>query len=237
MSRKMSLISLSLLMLVSTVAMADDGDAALFKACPGVAAWATDHPHSSEKAAQDQETEHVSDPALRSELARRSTNDQRVRKAMIAAGSGARAAGKEAAAVDSDNLRWLKAVVDKQGFPTMAQVGKSGFHDAWLLVQHADSDPAFQTAVLEQLKPLLANNGVPRPQFALLTDRVLRHQGKPQRYGSQFMPGKDGSFVLEPTQDMAHVEQRRAAMGLMPLPAYKCILGFTYAPPAGAASR
>lgn len=237
MSRKMSLIFLALSVLSPALAMADDGDAALFKACPGVGVWAADHPHSSEKAAHGQETEHVSDPALRRELATRSANDQRARKAMIAAGSGAGAAGKKAAAVDVDNLRWLKAVVDNQGFPTTAQVGKSGFNDAWLLVQHADSDPAFQAAVLEQLKPLLTHDGVPRPQFALLTDRVLRHQGKPQRYGSQFMPAKDGSFALEPTEDMAHLEQRRAAMGLMPLPAYQCVLGFTYAPTTDPTSR
>lgn len=153
---------------------------------------------------------------------------------MIAAGGRGGAAGRESAAVDTDNLRWLKALVDKQGFPTMDQVGESGFKDAWLLVQHADSDPAFQTVVLEALKPLLAIGGVPRREFAMLTDRVLSGQRKPQRYASQFMPAKDGSFVLEPAEDMAHATQRRAAMALMPLAAYRCMLRFTFASPVKA---
>lgn len=137
--------------------------------------------------------------------------------------------------MDSDNLRWLKAVVATQGFPIFADVGEEGFHDAWLLVQHADSDPAFQTAVLESLKPLLTSAGVARREFAMLTDRVLTAQGKPQRYGSQFVPTKDGSFVPKPTEDVAQLERRRAAMELMPMAAYTCMLRFTFAPPAKAA--
>lgn len=161
MSRKMSLMVLSATMLLSTAAMADDGDAALFKACPGVAAWAANHPHSDVKAARSKQAEHVSEPALRDELASRVANDQKVRAALIAAGGADCAAGKQAAAVDGDNLVWIKAVVRKRGFPTIDQVGASGFDDAWLLVQHADGDPAFQAAVLEVLKPLLMSGDFP----------------------------------------------------------------------------
>ena len=232
MSRMTILLVLSLSAMVSTTAVAEDGDAALMKACPGVAAWAVDHPHSSAEAKKGDEGRQVNEPALRRELARRAAADQRVREAMITAGGGKGPAGKEAVAVDADNLRWLKALVGKQGFPTIAQVGRSGVNDAWMLVQHADGDPVFQTAVLEALKPRLASGDVPRPEFAMLTDRVLRGQGKRQRYASQFTPGKDGNVVLEPTEDITHVAQRRASMGLMPLPAYRCMLRFTFATPA-----
>ncbi|WP_426701945.1 DUF6624 domain-containing protein [Rhodanobacter sp. Col0626] len=47
----------------------------------------------------------------------------------------------------------------------------------------------------------------------MLTDRVLRNQGKPQLYASQFMLAKDGSLVPEPTMDLARVDERRAMMG------------------------
>lgn len=237
MSGMMLLLVVYLSVIMPAAAMADGGDAALMKACPGLAVWAADHPRSGKRTVQEDAGKHVGEPALRAELARRSANDQRVRVALIAAGDGNGAPGKEAAAVDSDNLRWLKAVVGKQGLPTVEQVGESGVRDAWLLVQHADSDPAFQASALEKSRPLLAAGEISRREFAMLTDRVLRNQGKRQRYGSQFSPAKDGILEPEPIEDMAHVEQRRAAMDLMPLPVYGCMVRFSLAPPPATASR
>lgn len=236
MSRTMQIVLLLMTVALPTTVAADEGDAALMKACPGLAIWAAAHPRSSAKPDRGDLDGRVTEPSLRTELARRSADDQRVRNALIAAHGGDSALGKEAVDVDGDNLRWLKAVVGKQGFPTADQVGKSGVHDAWLLVQHADSDPGFQTVVLERLKPLVVGGDVSGQEFAMLTDRVLRHQGKPQRYGSQFAKAKDGRFVQDPTEDVAHVEQRRAAVGLMPLAAYRCVLNFTFNPPAKSAS-
>lgn len=223
--------------LLSSLARADQGDDALMKACPSVAAWTVDHPRHSEESAPASEARHqVEAPRLRDELARRAASDQSARNAWIAASTEHKAAtGKVAAAVDSDNLSWMKEVVKRQGFPTVEQVGGNGVNDAWLLVQHADSDPGFQAQVLDVLKPRLATGGVRKQDFALLVDRVRHAQGKPQIYGSQFMPDKLGTLVPEPTEDMAHVDERRAAMNLMPLAAYSCVLRFTYSPASQAA--
>jgi hypothetical protein len=125
------------------------------------------------------ETGRVKEPALRSELARYVANDQRVRRGINAAGGAGSDLEKHSPAVDSDDLRWLKAAVDKRAFPTIDQVDKSGFNGAWLLVQHADGEPEFQAAVLEGLNPLLASGEVSQREFAVVTDRVLRNQGKP----------------------------------------------------------
>ena len=51
--------------------------------------------------------------------------------------------------VDADNLAWLKRVVTEVGWPGRSAVGEDGAHAAWLLVQHADRDPAFQRKCLE----------------------------------------------------------------------------------------
>ncbi len=130
MSRMTPLVLLFLTLLVPTVAIAEDGDAALLKACPGLAAWAVDHPLESETAVGRDDNVRVCEPALRRELARRAANDQRVRDALIAANGDAGLLGKQAAAVNRDNLGWLKALVDKHGFPTVAQVGQGGFNHA-----------------------------------------------------------------------------------------------------------
>jgi hypothetical protein len=170
------------------------------------------------------------------ELAQRASSDESDRNAWIAtAGDDKAAAGNEVVAVDGDNLSWLKALVQRQGFPTVEQVGRKGVNDAWLPVQHADRDPAFQAQVLDVPKPRLASGGVRKQDFAMLLDRVRRAQDKPQIYGSQFMPNKRGRLVPEPTEDMAHVDERRAAMNLMPLAAYSCVLRFSMVPASPAA--
>lgn len=58
----------------------------------------------------------------------------------------------------------------------------------------------------------------------MLTDRMLLAQGKPQRYGSQFLI-KDGVPTLHPTEDRVGLDARRAAMGLAPIADYACVLG------------
>ena len=49
---------------------------------------------------------------------------------------------------DTENTAWLKGIVNKQGWPTISDIGKDGFNAAWLLVQHADTDRAFQKQCL-----------------------------------------------------------------------------------------
>ncbi len=69
------------------------------------------------------------------------------------------------------------------------------------------------------------------PDLALLTDRVLLAQGKPQRYGSQFTTAGDGTMELRPTEDMDGLDARRQVMGLQPLAQYKATLSEAYRKP------
>jgi hypothetical protein len=46
-------------------------------------------------------------------------------------------------AIDAENLPWLKRVIAEVGWPGKSLVGDEGASAAWLLVQHADQDPAF----------------------------------------------------------------------------------------------
>lgn len=239
MSRKIRLLVLPFcVLLLSPVARADQSDDALMKACPGVAAWAVNHPrHHEEPISASEATRVVDAPKLRDELARRASSDQSVRNAWTAASQEHKRVAESAViAVDTDNLSWLKDLVERQGFPTVQQVGMDGLNHAWLLVQHADSDPAFQTNVLGLLKPRLASGDVRKQDFAMLTDRVRHAQGKPQIYGSQFKADQQGHLVLESTQDMAHLDDRRATMNLMPMAAYSCLLRF-YNPSAAQAGH
>lgn len=205
-----------------------DEDAALMKACPGLAAWAAAHPHGDGAAATADAGRVFTRPALRSALAERAAADTRVRDAAMAKGKPDQAAMQAVLQVDTGNLAWLKDVVARQGFPTIAQVGAQGMADAWLLVQHADRDSAFQLQMLRTLKGRGEAAGVRKQDLAMLTDRVLLAQGQPQRYGTQFEPDAHGALTMQPVEDRAGLDARRAAMGLMPLALYRCVLGASY---------
>ena len=96
----------------------------------------------------------------------------------------------------------------KDGVPTVAQVGESGVHWAWLLVQHADDDPQFQLS----LQPLFAERQrageLPADDLARLTDRVLLATGRPQRFGTQF-DWLSGRFKPKGVVDLAAIEANR----------------------------
>lgn len=94
-----------------------------------------------------------------------------------------------------------------------------GANQAWLLVQHADADPAFQERVLVLMQAAVAEGEASGSDLAYLTDRVRRAQGKPQVYGTQFQE-VDGVLQLQPVEDLAQLDARRAAVGLESMAAY-----------------
>lgn len=224
--------------MASATAWAGDlDDAQLAQRCPDFATWRSAHPEPSEKnRARQAEVGHPTDPDLRRQLLAMAKADEAVRdawnKAGMKTGQGKNPAFMKVMAVDADNLGQLKPVIERDGFPTPARVGADGVDAALILVQHADSDSAFQSRVPPQLEALGKQKLVSGQQVALLTDRVLRGQDKPQRYGTQFMSDdKSADMKLQPIEDLAHVDARRREMGLPPLADYACVLSMVYGKP------
>jgi len=160
----------------------------------------------------------VSNPQLRNQLHEMVASEQLARTAYVVngmrEGSSER---KRIATVDAAHAARIKAIFARMGVPDAAAVGRSGVADFLLLVQHTDAP--FQAQVLAKIEPLMQRGEVSRQQYALMTDHVLLAQGKKQRYGSQ-VEVKDGHSVPLPLDDAAHVDARRAAMGLKPLNDY-----------------
>ncbi|HEY4262824.1 MAG TPA: DUF6624 domain-containing protein [Schlesneria sp.] len=119
---------------------------------------------------------------------------------------------------DSQNLFWLKEIVTKHGWPSKSLVGGQGAKDAWILVQHADTDRDFQQKCLDQMKALPKDEVDPR-DTAYLTDRVLVGTGKQQLYGTQVII-KNGKFVPNPIENPDKVDERRKAIGMESLQEY-----------------
>jgi hypothetical protein len=161
-------------------------------------------------------------PEVRTQLLAMIGVDQAQRSAWIDAhkrnaGSAAEAPLLDAMkAGDRERTATLKTIVDKLGWPNKTAVGEDGAHAAWLLVQHADQDPDFAKRALGLMEPLVKPGEVDARDYAYLYDRVAVHDNRPQRYGTQF---KDG--YPNPIEDEAHVDERRAAIGLGTMAAYK----------------
>ena len=114
---------------------------------------------------------------------------------------------------DHANTAWLKEIVAAGGWPTIAKVGVTASHLAWLLVQHADDDPVFQLDMLRLMEPLAARGEVAKRDYAFLYDRVMLKLADRQRYGSQ-MGCTGGQYAPQPLEDAANVDRLRAAMGM-----------------------
>lgn len=120
--------------------------------------------------------------------------------------------------VDAENTQRLNEIMTSMGWPRISEVGKKAADAAALLALHADRNPQFQRRALELMQPLVETKEVDPEQFAYLWDRTHI----PQRFGTQ--GGCFGTAWLpDEAEDAAHVEARRAAMGMRPLSDYVAI--------------
>ena len=174
---------------------------------------------------------------VKAELFRRVAKDQFARSLVIATASRTSwAAGLSDAAVgiasaaaftrdwcgiDEDNTRWLQQQIRTRGWFRRKADGRDADNAAFLLVQHADGNKAFQKEVLRMLEPLLKAGDVRPQNYALLFDRVAVGEKRPQRYGSQGNCTGPGTWAEFAVEAPASLDQRRAQMSLEPMAAYR----------------
>jgi len=159
-------------------------------------------------------------PNLRLELLDMVKRDQQARMGLYAdAGDPSKDAISAMTHVDREHTERMHEIVDEVGWPTISMVGSDGTQAAWLLVQHADLDPAFQRRCLSLMEALRGRGEIYAQNLAYLTDRVLVNEGKKQEYGTQFHV-VDGKQQPRPIRDANNVDKRRAALGLSTLAGY-----------------
>jgi Family of unknown function (DUF6624) len=119
------------------------------------------------------------------------------------------------------NTQRCKEIFQEIGYPDESMVGEKASHAFWLLVQHADSDPAFQERVAKAMKPVVLRGQARADLLAMLTDRVRVNTNRLQIYGSQVViDTRTGRAVPKQMEDGNQVDQRRAEVGLEPLWVY-----------------
>jgi hypothetical protein len=181
------------------------------------------------------------DEKLRAELVKRVEEDQKARRQLIdlqarPGGKDAEATRKEVEAatktmqaIDARNTAWMKEVVDQHGWPGKSLVGTDGAQKAWLLVQHADQDRAFQKRCLPLLAGAVKKGEASPEHLAYLTDRVKVADKEKQVYGTQFHE-VGGKMEPYPIEDEANVDKRRKEVGLPPLAEYRKLIERMYKP-------
>lgn len=129
---------------------------------------------------------------------------------------------------DRANTRWLKAVIERNGWPGRSLVGDDGASAAFLLVQHSTEDQSFMETSLPLLERAVTEGEASASDYALLYDRVSLARGLAQRFGTQAQL-VDGRVLFDRIDDSSHVDERRARLGLPPLATYKRMLDSLYA--------
>ena len=160
---------------------------------------------------------------LRAELLRRYAADSVVREAFSLSMQTTHALDSAVARrmldVDTANTAWLAREIARGGWPARAAIGADGVSAAFLLVQHADRDTAFQVRMLPLIERAFAAGELSGAEMALFTDRLATGRGQDQTYGTQ-ADIRDGRAIMKRIRDSAGVDARRALMGLPPLQEY-----------------
>ena len=115
--------------------------------------------------------------------------------------------------VDSLNIIKIEKIIEKHGYPGKSLVGEPTNETAWYVIQHSDK--------IEQYLPLIkeasTKEDLPKHLVAMMEDRYLMQQNKPQVYGTQgstyFMNTPKQMSFIWPIEDAANVNERREDVG------------------------
>jgi hypothetical protein len=166
----------------------------------------------------------VTGDEIAAELMRMTDEDLRLQQGAGAGGEAYRRWADDLAAqldyrrVTTMNADRLGEIMDEYGWPTISLVGAEPARRAWLIAQHADRQLDLQRRALELMDRAAAAGQAGLDQVAMLLDRVLINEGRKQIYATQVAGVDDGRPVLWPYEDPDQVDQRRAEVGLPPLP-------------------
>lgn len=160
----------------------------------------------------------VPEPALAAELIEMGKQDQAIRQELGAAKLQDPIFVKRMNEADRLREKRLGAIIDAKGWPLTSMVGDDAVASAWVIAQHGSD--AFLARCLPLMQAAANKLEFPLNLLAMSVDRVRKHEGKAQVYGTQLSLTKDGKFGLDPIEDLENVDVRRAAAGMEPLADY-----------------
>ena len=155
---------------------------------------------------------------LRQDLLTMRAEDRTVRQELVDSGELGGSYVPRMEDVHRKNAARLRELIAQHGWPAVDIAGEDGAEAAWLIAQHAVGEPDFQRRVLARLRTCVAENRVPAWHAAYLEDRIALHEGRPQRYGTQWWQDPaDGRFRPWTLADADRVNDLRGEVGLGPM--------------------
>jgi hypothetical protein len=155
--------------------------------------------------------------SVRAELLAMAAEDLRIREELARSGALFEGYHPRMREVHERNAGRLGAIMEAHGWPGRSFVGEDASAAAWLILQHAISNPSLQRRGLTLIREAAATGDVSSIHVAMLEDRIRSNEGKGQRYGTQFDWDENGLMSPLPIEDEPKVDERRAEIGLTPL--------------------
>ena len=127
------------------------------------------------------------------------------------------AIGDQIQPVDDADVAALLDIVPPEGWFAVSRYGQDGEDAAYRIVMHGDID------LWRRFAPVIGRFAAEREargfHYALMSDRLAVHEGRPQSFGSQ-VACVDGVYKPYPIDDPEHVDERRLKLGLAPYAEY-----------------
>lgn len=147
-------------------------------------------------------------------------NYQRVMQMQPPALDSLLAASQRMDEVDAANQRIVFGMLDRQGWPD--SLSEEANEAVWFVIQHASDED--QKRYMPLVRSEAEKGRIPWSDYAASLDRMLKHDGLPQRYGTQshmkLLNGTLEIFCLWPVEDADRLDSLRAAVGLPPIAEY-----------------
>ena len=131
--------------------------------------------------------------------------------------------------INKENQEEFEKLIETNGWPKSSEVGGSASTTAFLIIQHSDLEK--QKKYLPVIKNLCEQKEASWQSYALMYDRILTDENKPQKYGSQFKYNaqtKKNEFL--PMEDETKVDEWRKEVGLGTLSEYASHWNIEYTP-------
>jgi hypothetical protein len=159
------------------------------------------------------------DEDLRRELLAMQDEDFRVRDELLAANRLGGTYVPEMQAIHIKNASRLRELIALHGWPSEDLAGENGAKAAWLIAQHSIGEPDFMKQALQLTRAASEQGKLPAWHAAYLEDRIAMYEGRPQRFGSQYIDDlRDGIPRPWTLADPENVNNLRVSVGLKPLP-------------------
>ena len=129
-------------------------------------------------------------------------------------------------AIEHQILNKAISIIENCGMPTLNDVTEHQMMGLWLVFQHTHHN------VRKNYFPLFLKSAekgdLKMDQIALMEDRILMMEGKPQKYGSQVQAGCQTEWEIYNLENPETVDKRRFEMGMTPLKEYLLNFGINF---------